>query len=142
MKTITRLFTLTVLLFMVSTAFAQEKARGNKHRADSAFTKISERLKLTADQQAKFKEIMKQNRTEMKALRESNKTASEERKKAVAAQLRKTDERINAILDESQKAEYEKLKAEKKEAMKKKREQHKKRKQDSGSAEDLDDDLL
>jgi Spy/CpxP family protein refolding chaperone len=142
MKTITRLFALTFLMFMVSTAFAQEKARGNKHKTDSAFAKVSERLKLTADQQAKFKEVMKQNRAEMKALRESHKTASEERKKATATQLRKNDERITAILDETQKAEYEKLKAEKKEELKKKRELHKKRKQDSGSIDEMEDELL
>lgn len=139
MKTILRLFILTGAIILSTAAFAQGKKGAHKQNADSTFARLSERLTLTADQQTKLKEVMKQNREEMKAVRESNKDAEKpEKRKAMVTQLKKNDERISALLDESQKAEYLKLKQEKKAQMKAKRPEHQK----ARSQGDADDDLM
>lgn len=152
MKTSLKLFLVALIVLFSNMVFAQRHHDGkHKEKADSAFAKVSERLKLTPDQQTKLKEIMKQNRTEMKQVREANKEASkEDRRKAMLAQLSKSDERVKAILNDSQKAEYTKIKAERKELMKQRRLEHKKKKkgnnqQGQNTPEDdelLDDDLL
>ena len=122
MKTLIKIICLALVVIMHSTAFAQGHKKHGA-RKDSAMAKISERLQLTADQKSKLKGILKQNKTEMQALRESLKTASkEEKRKAIMAQHQKNEERVNAILDEKQRAEFKKIKEERK-ALKK---QHKK----------------
>lgn len=139
MKTLLRLFTLACVMIIGTTTFAQGKKGMHKMKADSAFAKVSERLKLTTGQQTQLKDVMKQNREEMKAVREANKDAAKpEKRKAMLAQLKKSDERINAILDESQKAEYTKLKEEKKAQMKAKRAERQKGKPQG----DADDELM
>lgn len=76
---------------------------------------LSARLSLRPEQQARLKDIMKQNREEMKALRESKKDApKEEKRTAMIAQMKKADENINAILDTKQQELYKQYKAEKK----------------------------
>lgn len=143
MSNLMRLASLTLLLFSVSVTFAQDAKKDRKARADSSFARISERLKLTTEQQTQLKEVMKQNRSEMKAVREANKdVAKPEKRKAMMEQLKKNDSRVSALLNESQKAEYEKLKAEKKEEMKKKRAEHNRRHDSGGSDDLLDDGLL
>ncbi len=138
-----RLCTLAFIVILGTTAFAQGKKGMHKMKADSAFAKVSERLKLTEGQQTKLREVMKQNREEMKAVRESNKDAAKpDKRKAMLAQLKKSDERINGILDESQKAEYAKLKEEKKAQMKAKRAERQKAKPQGGADDELMDDGL
>ncbi|MCU0421949.1 MAG: hypothetical protein MUC81_03980 [Bacteroidia bacterium] len=132
-----------VTLINMPTTQAQDtqerpKKHGAKHqKADSLFQQFSKRLNLTPEQQTKLKEIMKQNRSEMKAIREANKSASkEERRKAVIAQAKKNDERILAILNDSQKQEYAKIKTE----FKNKKKANRKPKGDSAPpAEELDE---
>lgn len=130
MKTTLKLMVALLMLVCATSVFAQDGMRGGKGKhhegkgmnRDSAFAKISQRLQLTPDQQTKLKEIMKQNRQEMKAIKEANKNADKAtRRQAVMAQMKKTDEQIKAILNDTQRAEYEKIKAEKREKMKQRR---------------------
>lgn len=138
MKTMLRLFTLAFVLVLGTTAFAQGKKGMNHMKHDSAFAKVSERLKLTTGQQTKLKEVMKQNREEMKTLREANKeTAKAEKRKLMMAQMQKNDERINAILDDAQKAEYKKLKEEKKAELKAKRGERQRGKPEGNADDEL-----
>ncbi len=130
MKTTLKLMAALLMLVCATSTFAQGGMRGGKgnHREgrgmnrDSAFAKISQRLQLTPDQQTKLKEIMKQNRQEMKAIKEANKNADKAtRRQAVMAQMKKADEQVKAILTDSQRVEYEKIKAERKAEMKKRK---------------------
>lgn len=136
MKSLIKMGCLALLFMFGSNVFAQGH-KGHKAHRDSAWVKISERLQLTNDQKTKLKEISKQNKEEMKTLRESLKTASkEEKKKAVMAQLQKNDARVNAILDEKQQAEYKKIKEEKRAAMKKRKQEQKQAKPQKGEPEE------
>lgn len=134
MKTTLKLMAALLMLVCATSVFAQGGMRGGMrdgkgdHREgkgmnrDSAFAKISQRLQLTPNQQTKLKEIMKQNRQEMKAIKEANKNADKAtRRQAVMAQMKKMDDQVNAILNDSQRAEYEKIKAERREEMKKRK---------------------
>lgn len=124
--------TLIVLIGTASLTQAQGQNKGEhklqyKHmNKDSAFAKMSKRLILTDNQETKLKVIVKQNHDEMKALKESIKNVNkEEKRKAVVAQMQKNDERIKQVLNEQQKTEYDKMKAEHKAEMRKNREAHK-----------------
>lgn len=141
MKTTIKLAALAFLMLIGSASFAQKPKKGSpkpkpqqKHmHRDSAFAKVSKRLDLSAEQQTKLKDIVKQNHAEMKAIREANKSATkEEKRKAVVAQMQKNDERVKQVLNEQQKAEYEKIKAERKEEMKMHREARKAEKKPKG----------
>ncbi len=123
MKTPIKLIAIALVMLFSTATFAQgQKKHEHKMNRDSAFAKISTRLQLTADQQTKLKEIRKQNQTEMKAVKEANKTASkDDKRKAIVAQFQKNDSRIKQVLNETQKVEYDKIKAEKKAEMKKRR---------------------
>ncbi|MBP9186469.1 MAG: hypothetical protein KBG11_05195 [Bacteroidia bacterium] len=127
MKTPFKLVAIALVMLFSTATFAQgQKKHGQKMNKDSAFAKISTRLQLTTDQQTKLKEIRKQNQTEIKAVREANKTASkEDKRKAIVAQFQKNDSRIKQVLNETQKVEYDKIKAEKKAEMKKRRAENK-----------------
>ena len=132
MKTTIKLAALAFLMLIGAASFAQKPKKGNpkpQHQhmnKDSAFAKVSKRLNLTAEQQTKLKVIMKQNHDEMKALKESIKNATkEEKRKAVVAQMQKNDERVKQVLNEKQKTEYDKMKAEHKAGMRTYREAHK-----------------
>ena len=86
-----------------------------KEMAEKRFKELSDRLQLTPDQQAKLKVIAKENRIEMKQLREAKKDApKEERRAAMVAQLKKANNQVNAILTPKQQELYKQYKAEKK----------------------------
>ena len=134
MKTSIKLWAITLIALVGIASLTQAQGQNNgehklqhKHmNKDSAFAKVSKRLNLTAEQQTKLKVIMKQNHDEMKALKESIKNATkEEKRKAVVAQMQKNDERVKQVLNEKQKTEYDKMKAEHKAGMRKYREAHK-----------------
>jgi Spy/CpxP family protein refolding chaperone len=129
MKTAIKFLALAFVMFIGAESFAQKpksKQQQQHINKDSAFAKVSKRLNLTTEQQTKLKDAIKQNRTEMQALREANKSANkEEKRKAVVAQMQKNDERVKQILNEQQKAEYDKIKTERKAEMKKQRESRK-----------------
>ena len=100
-----------------------QEATTQKQRGGDRFQQLSERLKLTADQQTKLKAVMQQNRAEMKKVREENKAAEKDvKRKAMMSQMQKNDENIKALLDENQKLEYAKWKEEKKAEMKARKE--------------------
>jgi len=148
MKKLITLLTLVLVMLSGNQLFAQRQGKQHKHmNKDSAFAKISTRLNLSAEQQTKLKEIIRKNREELKAVKEANKNATkEERRKAIVAQMKKGDEQIKAILNDTQKAEYEKLKQERKDLIKKKHEQRKRNKKitkpEPGTEEDLEEGLL
>ena len=148
MKKLITLLTLVLVILSGNQLFAQRQGKQHKHmNKDSAFAKISTRLNLSAEQQTKLKEIIRKNREELKAVKEANKNATkEERRKAIVAQMKKGDEQIKAILNDTQKAEYEKLKQERKDLIKKKHEQRKRNKKitkpEPGMEEDLEEGLL
>jgi Spy/CpxP family protein refolding chaperone len=129
MKIAIKLFALAFVMLIGTASFAQKPKAKQQHQhmnKDSAFAKVSKRLNLTAEQQAKLKDIIKQNHAEMKALREAIKDSSkEEKRKALVAQRQKNDERVKQILNEQQKDEYNKIKAERKLEIKKHREARK-----------------
>jgi len=99
----------------------QLKAQGNemmenhKELAEQRFKVISEKLQLTQEQQTKLKAIAKENRMEMKQLRESKKDApKQERRAAMLSQLKKANEQINAMLNPKQQELFSQYKAERK----------------------------
>ena len=124
MKTPIKLIAIALVMLFSTANFAQgQKRHGQKMNRDSVFNKFSTRLQLTPDQQTKLKDIRKQNQTEMKAIREANKnTSKEDKHKALAEQYKKNDSRIKQVLNEKQKAEYDKIKVEKRAEMQKRRE--------------------
>ena len=87
--------------------------QGRKEMAEQRFKEFSDKLGLNPDQQAKIKTIVKQNRMEMKEIRESKKDApKEERRAAMAEQLKKGNVQINAVLDPHQQELYKQYKEE------------------------------
>jgi uncharacterized membrane protein YdfJ with MMPL/SSD domain len=120
--------TLIILIGIAPLTHAQGQNKGeHKHmNKDSAFAKMSKRLNLSANQEIKLKVIVKQNHDEMKALKASIKNVTkEEKRKTVVAQMQKNDERVKQVLNEQQKTEYDKMKAEHMAEMRKNREAHK-----------------
>ena len=86
-----------------------------REMAEQRFKEFSDMLALNADQQVKIKAIIKQNRMEMKQIREAQKDApKEERRSAMTAQLKKSNDQINTILDPHQQELYKQYKADKK----------------------------
>lgn len=161
MKNTLKLMTTILMLVSSIVVFAQDGARDQKAmrkdgkgmkkegammKRDSAFAKISARLQLSPDQQTQLKEIMKRNRQEMKAVNDANKDADKAtRRQAKIAQMKKADEEIKAILTDTQRAEYDKIKEEKKAQMRKKMEKRRKAKgkgQSSVPTEDMMDEEL
>lgn len=136
MKTSIKLCAITLILLIGTPSLVRAQEQNNvvnqhklKHKnmnKDSAFAKMSKRLNLSANQEIELKVIMKQNRNEMKSLKASVKNATkEEKRKAVIVQMQKNDERVKQILNEKQKTEYDKIKAERKAKIKKRREANK-----------------
>lgn len=116
MKNAIKLLALSFMLLGINAAYAQgrEGMQKRKEIAEQKFKELSEKLHLSDDQKAKLREIGKQNRMEMKELHEAKKDApKEERRTALIAQLKKTDEKISAVLDPKQKELYKQLKEEK-----------------------------
>lgn len=144
MKKTMKMLALAMVMILSGTAFAQGPKGDRKQKADSTFAVVSARLKLTAEQQVKLKETMQKNREEMKAVRESVKGKDKaEKRKAMLEQLKKNDERINALLNDAQKAEYAKLKEEKKAQLKARRAARNKDRSQHDAGEELaDEDLL
>jgi periplasmic protein CpxP/Spy len=128
LKTGMKFFVLMAIFFASSNLKAQENESMEKRKemAEHRFKELSERLKLTPEQQTKFRAIAKENRMEMKQLRESKKDApKEERKAAAMAQFKKANDQINAILTPKQLELFTQYKAEKKsEREKKMKEKH------------------
>jgi hypothetical protein len=115
---------------MSTAAFAQEtppkQKKDGHHQAnrEQKFAAASKRLNLTGQQQTQLKEILEANKTEMKALRETHKDASNEEKRALMiGQLKKADGKIVAILDAKQLETYKLMKVEKKKELQAKRDE-------------------
>lgn len=128
LKTGMKFFVLMAIFFASSNVKAQENESMEKRKemAEHRFKELSDRLQLTPDQQTKFRAIAKENRMEMKQLRESKKDApKEERKAAIIAQFKKANDQVKAILTPIQLELFTQYKAEKKaEREKKMKEKH------------------
>ncbi|MCU0443033.1 MAG: hypothetical protein MUE96_11595 [Bacteroidia bacterium] len=115
-----------------------EKQAEMQAKREQRFMEVSKRLNLSETQQKQLREIVKQNRKEMKAVHQANASAGKEQhQKAIKEQFLKNDQRIQAILDAKQKVEYEKLKAEKKAELKRKKAERKALKEELESEGDL-----
>lgn len=127
------------LLVLSTGVYAQDaqkpQASAERQHNGERLKQLSERLKLTSEQQTKLKAVMHQNRDEMKKVREANKGADKDvRRKAMMAQMQKNDASIKALLNEEQQKEYAKWKEEKKAEMKA-------RKEKKAGADNEDDEL-
>jgi hypothetical protein len=117
----------TVACLQSISAQDASKNEDRKAKHEQKFKAAAAKLNLTDEQQAKLKEVLQQNKTEMKAMREANKDkAKPEKRKLMLDQLKKADGQIMAILDSKQQELYKQMKEEKKAEMKKKREEHQK----------------
>ena len=120
MKTIIKgikFIALIAIFFTASNLNAQNNESMGRRRelAEQRFKEISDRLQLSPEQQVKLKEIAKENRAEMKQLRETKKDApKEERRAAMIVQLKKVNDQINAMLTPKQQELFTQYKAEKK----------------------------
>lgn len=121
--------TLLATIMAFSTASFAQKAKANgqhKEKMEQHIKEFSTRLNLSADQETRIREIMKQSRTEMRTMRESKKDAPKEEKRTAMKDLKKkTDEKIKAVLDPKQQELYKQYKEEKRQERKNKMEQKK-----------------
>lgn len=100
---------------------------------DAHVDKMAEKLKLSDDQKAKFKDIMTAQRDKMKDMREKyagkGKTATAEEKAAMKKDMKDlqadTDSQLSSVLTPEQMTEYKKMRSEKMEHAKKKMESKK-----------------
>src|SRR5687768_17146192 len=125
---------LTVATILSTSAFAQTTpSKTNDHKAhrEQKFKEATKRLNLSADQEQKLKGILATNKAEMKAIREANKDASKDEKRALMiGQFKKLDGQITAMLDAKQIETYKLMKEEKKKEMQQKREAKMKEKEE------------
>ncbi len=80
----------------------QGRGGGNPERQ---LQMLTERLSLTADQQTQVKALLADQRQKMQALRESNSGAPPDRQQMEGIR-NDTDAKINALLNENQKAKF------------------------------------
>jgi hypothetical protein len=73
---------------------------------------LTDRLKLTADQQAKIKPILADQQTQMGALRGDQSLSQEDRMAKMTKIRTDTNDKINAVLTADQKTEYAKMQEE------------------------------
>ncbi|MBW7846007.1 MAG: hypothetical protein H3C45_10280 [Bacteroidia bacterium] len=116
MKTLKFVATLMVCI-STTVVFAQTTPKNNSEKRENLkqeHAEMQERLQLTPEQQEKIKEIRKNNQAEMKAIKEANKNADKAtQREAMLKQKEKNNEQIKSVLNETQKAEFDKIKAEK-----------------------------
>jgi Spy/CpxP family protein refolding chaperone len=94
MKILKNVMPVLFALLIITSAKAQDHSN-RKQRGEERMKELSTRLNLTTDQETKIQAIMKENREEMKQLRETKKEAPKEEKKAVfMTQMKKADAKI------------------------------------------------
>ncbi|MES2381615.1 MAG: hypothetical protein V4538_11275 [Bacteroidota bacterium] len=104
---------IAVLLLFVSTSATLFAQRQQGSKMEMVMSKLTEKLSLTPDQQSKVKAIFSTHFDQMKALKEQVKNASpEDKKTALRAQWKKTDDAMLAVLDTTQKTKYQEAKKE------------------------------
>jgi len=109
------------LIGFTSTLKAQAKkpTKAQVEKRDSLFRAMSKRLELTSEQEVKMKEILRQNQKDLKVIKEQVKNQPKaEKKKALMAQLNTNEQKINAILNPKQQAEFKLIRNEFKEELK------------------------
>ncbi len=117
-----------IALFMFavsSTSFAQGRgvANGNdkEENMEKRLDKMKERLKLTDSQVSQIKEINDTYATLVSDAKAKEYSEPKDKLKAIKQIRKEQDEKITAVLDDAQKAEWTKMKEEKKEKMKENR---------------------
>ena len=120
MNTKSIVFALVVLLTGFQ-SFAQEKEKGRRHERpnnEKHLAKMKQELNLSAEQEAKIKQIFEENKTKHQDVKEKRKAEMESFKA-------ETDAKINSVLNEEQKSKFDKIKAERKANRKEKMEKWK-----------------
>jgi periplasmic protein CpxP/Spy len=85
---------------------------GGGGRGGMTIEQLTDRLKLTADQQAKIKPILADQQTQMTALRGDQSLSQDDRMAKMTKIRTDSTTKINAILTPDQQAEYKKMQAE------------------------------
>ncbi len=111
MKNIVKSIALLLLFVSTSASVLAQRQQGSK--MEMVMAKLTEKLSLTPDQQSKVKAIFSAHFDQMKALKEQIKNLSpEDKKTALKAQWKKTDDAMLAVLDATQKTKYQEAKKE------------------------------
>lgn len=131
MKKLTMAVLVLFTLAVVSSAQAQDK-RGGKHaeKIEQRFEHLSTKLNLRPDQKEKVKAVLKEHMVAIRDIRKNPDHNAESRKTATKAEMKKADEKINALLDDAQREAYKKHKEEKRAELKKKAEERRKEKEE------------
>jgi periplasmic protein CpxP/Spy len=132
---------LLISALSVSAAYAQESssqstspppAKGQMHppNPDQQLKELTNALNLTSDQQTKIRPILVNQDQQMRSLHADTTMTPEEKKAKFKSIRQDTDSKMDTILNDEQKQQYEQFKAEKRKEMK---EHH--QKQQSGEGE-------
>jgi Spy/CpxP family protein refolding chaperone len=101
-----RYLLLTAAVLVSLAAFAQGPGMMSP---DDQLARLTEQLKLTADQQAKIKPILQARSDEMQKLFEDQSTSFEEKRPKMMELRQSTDKKIMEVLNDEQKRQYEKI---------------------------------
>ena len=85
---------------------------GGGRRGGMTIEQLTDRLKLTADQQAKIKPILDDQQKQMQALMQDQSASQDDRRSKMMALRTSTNDKINAVLTPDQKTEFAKMQAE------------------------------
>lgn len=108
------IFTAILFISMGTMAFAQSDKKVKKtpeQKAQHATEELTKKLSLTADQKSKIEAI---NLESFKKIKDSNPKGEKKDKAAIKAAKDDRDNKINAVLNDSQRKTYKEFKAEKK----------------------------
>lgn len=112
MKSMMKSVVMLALVCISTMSFAQQQPKP-ADAMNSRIAKLTERLQLNQDQQAKIREVLVNNRNDMKAMRDQAQNASkEDRMKMRKTAMEKLDNNIMAVLDAGQQEKYKAYKAE------------------------------
>ena len=108
------IFTAILFISMGTMAFAQSDKKVKKtpeQKAQYATEELTKKLSLTADQKSKIEAI---NLESFKKVKDSNPKGEKKDKAAIKAAKDERDNKINAVLNDTQRKAYKEFKAEKK----------------------------
>lgn len=113
-----------LLLFlgiMIATNVIMAQGRPSKEQVQVKLEEYKDRLNLTDDQVAEWKEIRKKYQPQLKDIRSDESLKKSDKKKAAADVIAKIDGEVMAMLNEDQQAEYKVIRSEIKANAKKRR---------------------
>lgn len=113
---------LAMMMFAFSAnTFAQERRVEKEENMKKRLDKMKERLNLTDSQYTEIEEINETYSILVADAKSKEYTDQKDKMKAIRQIRKEQDEKITAVLNDTQKAEWTKMKEEKKEEMKEKR---------------------